>query len=127
MDNRQNSEDILHGCNKMPYSVPEGYFESFSERLAMRSARRSPLRRLAPYLSLAAMFAVIALVGTAVLKRFSPADDMEEYEKFMYSEFLLMTEPEEIYYSYNSDMSEISEEDIVNYLIHSGVSPENLE
>lgn len=127
MDNRQNSEDILHGCNKMSYSVPEGYFEALNGRLAARRAERSAMRRLAPYLSMAAMFAAIALVGTAVLKKVSPADDALEYEKFMYSEFLLMTEPEEVYYSQNSEQSEISEEDIINYLIHSGVSLENLE
>ena len=80
--------------NKSSYSVPEGYFEDLQRRLSdipAREPRRTAVRRLTPYLALAASFALIVAVGTAVLRKTVPpvASEQEIIEYLIDSDMTL--------------------------------------
>ena len=66
----------------MPYSAPEGYFENLQTRLSEIPARRTKFN-LAPYLALAASFAIALLAGNYILMKTAanqPASDEEIVE-----------------------------------------------
>ncbi len=139
MDKEKN---ILDGIGRNSFSAPEGYFEDLKLRLsAIPSTGRSGFgvseetslwTRVKPYLALAACFLIAVTVGTAILNKTTPEPD----ESDAYTEFLLSgvlpseTARDEFYLLEYEDSSlldsEISEEDIINYLIESGVSYEAL-
>lgn len=80
--------------NKSSYSVPEGYFENLQQRLSAipeQHPRRTTVRRLTPYLALAASFALIVAVGTAVLRKTVPpvASEQEIIEYLIDSDLTL--------------------------------------
>ena len=67
---------------QVPYSVPEGYFDSLQTRLSDIPQRRTSVNWM-PYLALAASFALLVAVGSFVLNRTSSsyqADDSEIIE-----------------------------------------------
>lgn len=64
---------------QVPYSVPDGYFDSLSSRLSEIPQRRARVNFI-PYLALVASFALLVAVGNFVLNRTSSsyqADDSE--------------------------------------------------
>ncbi len=148
-------DDILAGSKdfkKMPYSVPEGYFESFGARLGARirqeeGLRREPVKRrifparLIPYFSVAAAVAIIVALGVTFgslgRKTAVPEGGLQDSDYvFYYTEIVPVTEPEAIYYSYNSDSDftdydiassdGLDYDDIINYLFESGVDVNTL-
>lgn len=90
------TNDILENTElkKMPFQVPEGYFENFSVEVAPRP---TIVRRLTPYLAVAAALAIMVTAGTFFLGRGGAKNEIACAE-------------------------EISNEDIVEYLIWSGTS-----
>lgn len=69
-----------------PFSVPEGYFESFpgrlNERIASLEAEKRPARTLGTYrrvLALAAVFAALALITFPVVRMLTPAGGSEDF------------------------------------------------
>lgn len=96
-----------------PYSVPEAYFDELGGRLAERckagDGKRGFFATLAPYAAMAASFVLIALAGSAVI-RHSGGDGKE---KCYISQEI-------------SHSSQVSEEDIINYLISEGISSEEI-
>lgn len=112
---------------KIKFDVPDGYFEELQDRLSdvpRKSGRPSFAAQLKPYLYLAAAFAVLIGVGTAVLDRTVPKS-LSVYEELGYAD-LLPTYGSEYYFEDVSD-SEMTDDDIIDYLIHSRVSPERIE
>ena len=80
--------------NKMSFTTPDGYFDSLKERLAeipARHPRRTVAQRLTPYIALAASFALIVAVGSAVLRRtvVPQASDAEIIEYLIDSDMTL--------------------------------------
>lgn len=119
-------KDILENIGKTPYRVPEGYFENFGENLEPWERKRPGLfRKAAPYLSMAAMFAIIVAAGTLMMRFMQPADDLQEYGSLYYCELVPYTEA--AYYSYSEDTYEISEDDIIEYLIYNGTGTDDIE
>ena len=110
------------------YSVPEGYFKDLNARLmAIPSSARE---RAVPYMSLVASFALLVIVGTAVLQRSSRTLSTDEAEYFEYAYTMIpRTEPYSIYDSSLAESlsPEMTDEDVINYLIESGVSVNELE
>ena len=124
------------------YSVPEGYFAHLQDRLLRIPAEQPGLEtsgetvpavqgrrlRLRPYLALAASFIAAFIIGNAILKSTAgkPAED------YTYEQYVAMTSPESIYtMAYENSVGydsqdNITDEDIVNYLIASGCSSERL-
>ena len=79
----ENIENLFgnHGKNQ-PFRVPEGYFESFADRLKVRIEKeeqhdniRSRLFYLKPVLLVAACFAFVMLLVYVPFKKYFPADE----------------------------------------------------
>ena len=127
--------DILQEASikNSPYRVPEGYFESFKEKAVKYSqpAKAAPLqfkRILTTAVSMAAMFILMVTAGTMFLKGVTPESDLTQEDYIVFSDGYFDLE------MYDTDgMTEqyadasISEEDIIEYLIYTGVSQEFIE
>ena len=109
---RKMEKDLIERVGKPAIRVPEGYFEGLGERLGRIPSEETVVEprawmKLKPYLALAACFAIAFAIGTAILKttvsKQSPDLGMEDED------------------------GSISEEDIINYLIDTGVSAEQIE
>ena len=117
-------DDSLRKC---PYSVPEGYFDSLKER-AMKYAQPAPVfqfkRVLYTAVSMAAMFILMVTAGTFFLKGVTSAEDLTQEDYMVFTDGYIDLE------LYDDGLSEqyadasISNEDIVEYLIYTGVSEE---
>ena len=118
-------------------TTPEGYFGDLQARLLeiparqQQPARFGTVRRLTPYLAIAASFLAVVLVGNAILDRTAaPAeDDTWTYVSYLASALdpdggvpLDMAD----YYLENEESEGLSAEDIVNYLLADGISVEHL-
>ncbi|MBR3387935.1 MAG: hypothetical protein IKG84_06875 [Bacteroidales bacterium] len=115
-------------------STPEGYFGNLQERLLeipARPARVSTVRRLAPYVAIAASFLVAVILGNAILRTTatpSPEDDTWTYVSYLADAL----DPDgaslfdEVDWEMDQEESGLSEEDIVNYLLADGISVEHL-
>lgn len=119
-------KDILENIGKTPYKVPEGYFETFAEKVRpWEQKHEKPLRKVTPYLSMAAMFAIIVAAGTLMMRFMQPADDLQEYGSHFYCDLIPNTET--VCYSYGEETYTLSEDDIIEYLIYNGTNTDDLE
>ena len=115
---------------KNDISTPEGYFEDLQQRLSAipsREQRVSPMRRMAPYLAYAASLAAVALIGSALLRSTAvPAED----DSWAYVSYLAdALDPDGAALVDGTAWHEgeqLSEEDIINYLVADGISVEHL-
>ena len=116
---------------KQFHSVPEGYFEGLQARLStipQQHSATTPWVRMRPYLALAAAFAAMVVGGTALLRSTArPASVLSDEDLFSYAQLIPRTDPYLIYDDEGVEAEETySEEDIINYLIETGVSLELL-
>lgn len=123
--------DILNShlseLRKMPFRVPEGYFEGLQDSLRIDETHtpaeaRSFLGRMAPYASMAAAFAIMVTAGTAILKNVTEKSDMTYEDYIVHSEIMIIDEEET-----EDTYQEVDAQDIVEYLIHSGITAELIE
>lgn len=113
---------------QMPFTVPEGYFEVFKEANARPVARKVRLwNRIAPYAAMAAVFVSLVTTGTFLLERSMPQYDMTEEDYVLFSDNMMNTIAYEMEYGSQLAEAEVSSEDIINYLIYTGVSAEHIE
>lgn len=84
---------------KIQYRVPEGYFENLTTRLSAIPAQEkqpSRMQKFAPYLALAACFALAVLVGNLVLNRTAiPAASDEEIIEYLISSDITLAQIED--------------------------------
>lgn len=126
---KEMERDILAAkpeLKKMPYSVPEGYFETFkAQAVPYKEKEIGLVGRLMPYVAMAAVFVFLVTAGTFFLQRTSPA------EEFTHEDFLVFSSGisnSEYYESMNQIAdADLAEEDIIAYLIYSGISAEEIE
>lgn len=127
----------MTGNHDNMYKVPQGYFENLNSRLSMIPAMEqmeeqavTPWTRLRPVVALAASIAALVVCGSAVLNFTSgkggAASDTDYFEYAYY--MIPETDP---YSLYDETLAEtlapsVSEEDLINYLIETGVSVEQL-
>jgi hypothetical protein len=79
----------LRGSNQ-PFKVPEGYFESFADRMMQRideeesskNKGRGIIRYLRPVLAMAASFAIIFLMVYVPVRIFSPNETVLQAEQY---------------------------------------------
>ena len=113
--------------------TPEGYFENLQQRLSgipARPARVGTVRRLAPYVAVAASFLLIVMIGNFVLGRTAaPAED----DTWTYVSYLAdALDPDgasmvDMYDYWDEEQPDgLSAEDIVEYLLADGISVEHL-
>ncbi len=124
---KEKERDILAETpelKKMPYTVPEGYFDSF--RSTVMQSEPSPRRRMnAAYLSIAASFLLLLGAGLLLLQKLSPPEEFTQEDYLVFSGSMTNTE----YYRNENQLAdaEIAEEDIIDYLIYSGITVEEIE
>ena len=95
--------------------TPEGYFNDLKARLHSIPCQQempSTWQRVRPHLAMAAAFLAIVTVGTAILRSTAgtPAIGVQDLDS-----------------QYELQEAEFSEDDIINYLIDSGVNIENID
>ena len=118
-------KDILRGnpqLKAMPFETPSGYFQTLKDDLKTVSRQASARVRIAPYVALAAVFAVLIAAGGFFLTGYG-ADEFTEEDYIVFSEDMTNT------ILYNSDeqyADALNEDDIIEYLIHSDVDVEEL-
>lgn len=129
-------KDILKSApelKNLPYSVPDGYFDRLKVEAAsiarVREERQRPfIARLAPYAAIAAVFTFLVTAGTFLLERTTPADQMEIDEFYFYSNMIPVTDPYAVEtIQISSEDNVLEDEDIIEYLIYSGVTAEVIE
>jgi len=117
--------------NRM-YDVPSGYFENLQTRLSAIPAMDAEVvnhvtiwTKVRPVIALAASFAILLTCGTLILSKTAGRvmSNDNEFIEYAYA----MTPLTEPYSIYDASLAEslytgVSEEDIVNYLIETGVS-----
>ena len=128
MDNKK--RDILAenpGLRSKPYAVPEGYFESFKADMKhIAQPQQTPLlHRLMPYASIAAVFVFLVAAGTFFLQRTTPSEEFTQEDFLVLSNDISRMD----YYEEMDHIADagIADEDIIEYLIYSGVSAEEIE
>jgi hypothetical protein len=125
-------KDILDDLKRNPYSVPDGYFDRLKGRLneiavsSVDTVPRSLWQRIRPYAALAACFAASFLIGNAILRKTAPKASSSDqfYKELMYSDLIPVTQPYAIFEMEDEEEMETSDEDIINFLIETGVSVE---
>ena len=92
--------------NRIPYRVPEGYFDGLESRLAMiPSERRWGFRTFAPYF--AVVVAALAIFAFVLFGRrdVQQMDDMYVYEQYVFADLIPHTDP------FLTDVSENADDD----------------
>ncbi len=108
-------------------SVPQGYFEDLEKKLqripSQAQPRVSTVQRFAPYLAYAASLALLLGLGNLIF-RYAAAPSEEDYS-WEYVHYLSQSLDPDGLIEY-SDSQELSEDEIVNYLLASNYSLEQL-
>lgn len=126
---KTDNKDILKENLKlkdMPFRVPEGYFDSFKREVCKQQAS-SLWKRFAPYATVAASFLLIVSAGTFILEKTVSKELMSQEDYIIFSDNMMNTINYEMDTEYKLAEAEINEEDIINYLIYSGISAEEIE
>lgn len=122
--------DILNNnpdLKQMPFSVPEGYFESFRIEKQAVSIKTDLWTRVAPYAAMAAVFVLLVTVGNFLLEKSTTEYIMTEEDYILFSDNAMNTITYEMVYGDHVAEAELMDEDIINYLIYTGVSAEEIE
>lgn len=122
--------------NNRMYNVPNGYFESLNTRLSQipfaeekESTRVVTWAKVRPVVALAASFAFLVVCGTTILNLTSKSVVADDYDYYQFAYNMIpQTEP---YSLYDESLAEslapsVSQDDIINYLIDSGISVEQI-
>lgn len=125
---------------KLPFKVPEGYFDDLAERMDMEvsSSGRTAKARSAGHVHLswcagAVAAAAVLIAGIFFAPEFfrQGSDDSDAlYMELLYSDLIPMSDPDLLFMDaddyedeYGQEES-LTEDDIMEYLINSGVSAE---
>lgn len=129
---KTNGHDILASrpdLKDRPFGVPEGYFESFKKDMAGKAAKpqTSLWKKSIPYMAAAASLALVLSVGSLVKDIFTSGNDFSDEDYILFSNSFISTAEYDNSDSYQFADAELMDEDIVEYLIYLGVSPESIE
>jgi hypothetical protein len=126
------NENTLNASGKVSYNVPEGYFKNLRSRLeaipAMNGQSVGTLQRMTPYLAMAACFLAAVLIGNAVLRSTATETIPQDlYNEMTMADLFPVTDSDEVYMTAGQEQDTLSEEDVIDYLIVTGISPEMIE
>lgn len=121
-------QDILADpqLRRQAYTAPEGYFEEFrSQMKPYRRAQHNWTEKLVPLVSMAATFILMVTAGTFFLQRTIPSEEFTQEDFLVFSNDVSRID----YYEEMDHIADagIADEDIIEYLIYSGVSAEEIE
>ena len=127
---KKKEQDILtsqQALKERPYTVPDGYFEAFRAEAIRRSSTQpaKPFGRLVPLLAVAASVALLLGLGLSLSQK--SIDTLSEDDYILFSDNLTRTDFEEIVNYAQLAEAEVYNEDIIEYLIYIGESPESIE
>ncbi len=113
---------------KMPFSVPEGYFDIRKEDLKKPQAQKMGIwGRISPYAAVAAVFIFMVSAGTLLLEKVTPDQSMTQEEYYLFSDNMLISAIYELEENELTADAAVADEDIIEYLIFSGISAEEVE
>jgi hypothetical protein len=123
-------QDILTSQKELkerPFSVPDGYFEAFKAGAISKSSisAAKPLSKLVPYLAVAASIALLLGLGLSFSRK--SIDTLSEEDYILFSDNLIRTYFDESDVTEQFAEAELYDEDIIEYLIYIGESPESIE
>lgn len=129
---KTNDKDILatrSELRKQPYGVPEGYFDSFKAEMSgkLPQAAAGPWKKSMPYVAAAASLALLVSAGTIALGKFQSEDILSQEDYILFSDNLISIDIYEEPSTYQTADAELLDEEIIEYLIYTGVSPEIIE
>lgn len=115
---------------EVPFSVPEGYFAEFQKKALADTAQKKRTAdiwtRLRPVMATAAAFIILVCAGSLMLRIAAPEDDFSQEDLLLFSSNYINTicdMDEENRYA----EAEITDEDIMEYLIYTGVDTDTIE
>lgn len=134
----ENNKDILQNSElkKIPYSVPEGYFDKFkAQARTYTEPKYVPVNlrsRLAPYVGIAAMFLFILVLGKIFVRPdiTAPAGtDIKDIAVMTddYEDYLVFSDLGVYLSDAGIEPDELSDEDIIEYLIYIGATEKYIE
>ena len=123
-------QDILTSQKELkerPFTVPDGYFEAFKTETMRTSIVQvmSPWRKAIPYIAVAASLALLFGVGSG-LNESKIYDEFSTEDYILFSDTMIRTIYDDTATSQYAD-AELMDEDIFEYLIYTGESPESIE
>lgn len=129
---KTNGHDILTSRPELkarPFGVPEGYFEAFKKEMAGKAVKPqiSIWNKSIPYMALAASLALFLSVGALLKSSSAQGNDFTDEDYILFSNSFISTAEYDSSDSYQFADAELMDEDIVEYLIYLGVSPESIE
>lgn len=108
---------------KMPFSVPEGYFDAFKEAMCRPQAKIVSLwSRLTPYAAVAAVFIFLVSAGTFILEHTTPQQEMTQEDYILFSDSHMNIIEDDF-----EAEPQLADADIIDYLIFCGITPEEIE
>ena len=123
---KTNDTDILRDSPElktMPFKTPEGYFDAFRESMCRPQPKVISLwNRLTPYAAVAAVFIFLVSAGTFILEHATPQQEMTQEDYILFSDNLMNIIEDE----YEAE-PQLADADIIDYLIYSGITPEEIE
>lgn len=126
-----NEQDILTTqkmLKESPFVVPEGYFDSFRSDAAGRIRTKSSTgwsRKIAPYIAVAASLAILLGIVSTLFQSIPESFSEEDY--ILFSDNMIRIDLEEDSVTEQFAEAELYDEDIIEYLIYIGESPESIE
>lgn len=128
---KQTDKDILKDVaelRRMPYSVPEGYFDTFRREMKKPQTQVVSLwSRIMPYASVAAVFIFLVSAGTFILERTAGTRDFTQEDYILFSENFSLNTIYQVHEETQFADASLADEDIIEYLIYTGVSAEEIE
>lgn len=128
---KQTDKDILKDVaelRRMPYSVPEGYFDTFRREMKKPQTHVVSLwSRIMPYASVAAVFIFLVSAGTFILERTTDTRDFTQEDYILFSENFSLNTIYQVHEETQLADASLADEDIIEYLIYTGVSAEEIE
>ena len=109
--------------------VPEGYFQDLQQRLQAIPSQQaeSPrgIHRLAPYFAYAASIAILALVGSFIIRRTAVPTQEETIAQWSYVSYLAQSmDPDCATFEWTEEA--MDDDEIVNYLVSEGLTLEEI-
>lgn len=128
---KQTDKDILKDfaeLRRMPYSVPEGYFDTFRREMKKPQTQVVSLwSRIMPYASVAAVFIFLVSAGTFILERTTDTRDFTQEDYILFSENFSLNTIYQVHEETQLADASLADEDIIEYLIYTGISAEEIE
>ena len=89
--------------------------------------KKSAYKKFIPYAALAASFLLLVTIGTFFLKSVTPSDTLTDEDLVVFARIIPTTDPMAIYYSQETESENLTEDDIIEYLIYNDFPLESLE